>query len=602
MRSLIKKWHAAVASITLVTALVIGISPMLTAGKVSADAVPTTGFYEYYSGTPSNRLSNYVEGHGDIAKYYYDHTEDVDFYFYVANRTVTGQKQELLIDDAMGMMVSVRDDFEFEGREPSESELEAIEEAKKYVTVTPLPTQQLDGTIYKITFKKFFLPWADRGFTVKVKVDDKGMDIVDIDKLQEVCDFNQGTNVITYYIQLEQRATGVAMWWGYLENDKPAPEVFEGRYLDVWDVSQPYYSEDGYFAVVDKDGESTPVKTLASDIKVTTLEGEEVPSSDYEFVNLASEYGNANSEILEGRYAYEFHKPGTYVVYFDEGKMVFGVSENSVVTYEDEACTKYYNMGERGNIHYQPVSINTDSTEPIVLYLKVTGYYINDMRFIDLIRVGDQEVTAIYDIQPLAGTTVQAIGDGLYKVVLEPSKMKNLFDDEKNLNVCFRIIDTLYDLGGYGDYIFKDVTPEKKPEDKEPAVNPGQTTGDKEPAVNPGQTPGDKDTTGNTTTATPGGNDNTVDNSDAMTQKPATNKKDVVYSVSCKKGAKKITGKITYKKATVKVKIGKKAYKKATVKGKKFTFKCSKLKKGTKIKIKISQKGKKTVTKSFKVK
>lgn len=72
--------------------------------------------------------------------------------------------------------------------------------------------------------------------------------------------------------------------------------------------------------------------------------------------------------------------------------------------------------------------------------------------------------------------------------------------------------------------------------------------------------------------------------------------------VKAKKGSTKVTGKVSVKKATVKVKVGKKKYKKAKVSGKKFTFKCAKLKKGTKVKIQVTKKNYTTVTKTVKVK
>lgn len=72
--------------------------------------------------------------------------------------------------------------------------------------------------------------------------------------------------------------------------------------------------------------------------------------------------------------------------------------------------------------------------------------------------------------------------------------------------------------------------------------------------------------------------------------------------VKAKKGAKKITGTVSEKKATVTVKVGSKKYKKATVSGKKFTFKTAALKKGTKVTIKVTKKNYKTITKSVKVK
>ena len=72
--------------------------------------------------------------------------------------------------------------------------------------------------------------------------------------------------------------------------------------------------------------------------------------------------------------------------------------------------------------------------------------------------------------------------------------------------------------------------------------------------------------------------------------------------VKVKKGATKVTGKVSAKGAKVQVKVGKKAYKKAKVKGKSFTFKCASLKKGTTVKVKVSGKNYKTLTKSYKVK
>lgn len=75
-----------------------------------------------------------------------------------------------------------------------------------------------------------------------------------------------------------------------------------------------------------------------------------------------------------------------------------------------------------------------------------------------------------------------------------------------------------------------------------------------------------------------------------------------VKKVTAKKNAKKITGTVTVKKATVKVKVGKKAYKKAKVSGKNFTLKVSKLKKGTKVTVKATKKNYVTATKSVKVK
>lgn len=79
-------------------------------------------------------------------------------------------------------------------------------------------------------------------------------------------------------------------------------------------------------------------------------------------------------------------------------------------------------------------------------------------------------------------------------------------------------------------------------------------------------------------------------------------KKDMTVKVTAKKNAKKVTGTVSVKKATVKVKVGKKAYKKATVNGKNFTLKCAKLTKGTKVTVKVTKSGYKAVTKTVTVK
>ena len=75
-----------------------------------------------------------------------------------------------------------------------------------------------------------------------------------------------------------------------------------------------------------------------------------------------------------------------------------------------------------------------------------------------------------------------------------------------------------------------------------------------------------------------------------------------IKSVVAKANKKQITGKVSVSGAKVKVKVGSAKYKSAKVSGKKFTFKTSKLKKGTKIKIKATKSGYETVTKSVKVK
>lgn len=79
-------------------------------------------------------------------------------------------------------------------------------------------------------------------------------------------------------------------------------------------------------------------------------------------------------------------------------------------------------------------------------------------------------------------------------------------------------------------------------------------------------------------------------------------KKLKLSSIKAKRNKKKITGKVSVSKATVKIKVGKKAYKKAKVKGKKFTLNVKKLKKKTKITIRVTKKGYRTLKKTVRVK
>lgn len=92
----------------------------------------------------------------------------------------------------------------------------------------------------------------------------------------------------------------------------------------------------------------------------------------------------------------------------------------------------------------------------------------------------------------------------------------------------------------------------------------------------------------------------------AQTQTPSESpalKKLKVSGVKCVKNTKKITGKVSAKNVSVRIKVGKKAYKKAAVKGKMFTLKLNdRLKKKTKVTVKVTKKGYETLVKSFKVK
>lgn len=87
---------------------------------------------------------------------------------------------------------------------------------------------------------------------------------------------------------------------------------------------------------------------------------------------------------------------------------------------------------------------------------------------------------------------------------------------------------------------------------------------------------------------------------------PAVNNVDTSKNVSdkitinsVKVKSNKITGKVSVKGATVKVKVGKKVYKKAKVKKYRFSYSLKNVKKGAKIKVKVI-KGKKISTKTYK--
>ena len=134
-----------------------------------------------------------------------------------------------------------------------------------------------------------------------------------------------------------------------------------------------------------------------------------------------------------------------------------------------------------------------------------------------------------------------------------------------------------------------------------PSADPSAT-----PAPGATATPGtdkpgtpDPGTTANPGTQTPG----TTETPEEPSKEDNKKKTMKVSGITAKAGKKKVTGTVSVKAAKVKVKVGNKNYKNAKVNGKKFTFTTSsKLKKGTKITIKVTKTGYKTVTKSVKVK
>lgn len=144
----------------------------------------------------------------------------------------------------------------------------------------------------------------------------------------------------------------------------------------------------------------------------------------------------------------------------------------------------------------------------------------------------------------------------------------------------------------------------------EPIASPAPT---KEPGTSPEpgntSTPENPGTTNTPSepanTATPEEPSNTKEPSGTEPEEPEKPEKKTMNlsGIKAKKGTKKVTGTVSVNKATVKVKVGNKNYKKAKVNGRKFTFTASsKLKKGTKITIKVTKTGYKAVTKTTKVK
>ena len=139
-----------------------------------------------------------------------------------------------------------------------------------------------------------------------------------------------------------------------------------------------------------------------------------------------------------------------------------------------------------------------------------------------------------------------------------------------------------------------DVTKTPEPTAK-PTSTPEPT---KTPEVTPTPSPSKAPVISATPTPTPAlANDSTQTSDDKPQLKTIK-----LSSVVCKRNTTKISGKVSVSGATVKIKVGGKAYKKATVKGKKFTLKVAKLKKKTKVIIKVTNRGYKSLSKIYKVK
>ena len=132
-----------------------------------------------------------------------------------------------------------------------------------------------------------------------------------------------------------------------------------------------------------------------------------------------------------------------------------------------------------------------------------------------------------------------------------------------------------------------------------PDVVTPPTTATPAPSTDPAATPEPGITPAPGATATPG----TTDTPEEPSKEDNKKKTMKVSDITAKTGKKKVTGNLSVKGTKVQVKVGNKKYKNAKVNGKKFTFTVSsKLKKGTKITIKVTKSGYKTVTKTVKVK
>jgi hypothetical protein len=159
----------------------------------------------------------------------------------------------------------------------------------------------------------------------------------------------------------------------------------------------------------------------------------------------------------------------------------------------------------------------------------------------------------------------------------------------------------------YDGYIIRDHVP--APTEAPTAAPTSAPTDNPSVAASPTSVPSDAQSGNNqgsisspSVSPTPGTG---VSNDTAGNEAGAQSKTDKlsIVSISCKKNAKQIKGKVSLKKATVKIKVGSKSYRKAAVKGKQFTLKLKdKLKKNTVVTIKVLKKGYKTVTKKIKVK
>lgn len=134
-----------------------------------------------------------------------------------------------------------------------------------------------------------------------------------------------------------------------------------------------------------------------------------------------------------------------------------------------------------------------------------------------------------------------------------------------------------------------------------PTADPGAqaTPSANQPTTAPGTATAAPAQTGDGTATTPG---ITGTEPSQATSAPELSKIKI-KSVTCKKGAKKITVKLSVKGAKVKIKVGKKGYKIATAKGKTYTLKLGyKLKKKTKVIIQVSKKNYAGLKKTYKVK
>ena len=252
-------------------------------------------------------------------------------------------------------------------------------------------------------------------------------------------------------------------------------------------------------------------------------------------------------------------------IYQQAAVMAYEDDDNYVkLSYEYSPGGAYVQLGMENNSTFTSISTNYETTENIIFKLIKNG----------------NEYTAYYSVD---GSEWQDMGS--VKVDLHNVKFtllaQNGDQQADSLPVTFKSVI----VNGKPDSMATAEPTETPKATSEPTVTPV-------PSGAPTSVPTDSSKDNPTVTTTPG---------TRITPAPVL-KKLRISAVKCRKGSRKIKGKVSVSKAKVKIKVGTKAYRKAAIKGKKFTLKVSRLRKNTKIKIKVTKNGYKKLIKVYKVK